>query len=77
MQIAVLSDLHLGKKNKLDQFYRNPGAERQLYELLNYLENHVDKIVLLGDIFETLRGPWFSPKKELFLLRESRIYLYT
>ena len=30
MQIAVLSDLHLGKKNKLDQFARNPGAEERL-----------------------------------------------
>ncbi len=56
MQIAVISDLHLGKKDKLDQFNRNQGAEAQLYTLLRYLENHVDKIVLLGDVFETLRS---------------------
>ena len=56
MQIAVISDLHLGRKDKLDQFNRNQGAEAQLYTLLRYLENHVDKIILLGDIFETLRG---------------------
>ena len=49
MQVAVISDLHLGRKNKLDQFNRNPGAEAQLYQLLKYLENHVDRIVLLGD----------------------------
>ena len=65
MQVAVISDLHLGRKNKLDQFNRNPGAEAQLYQLLKYLENHVDRIVLLGDVFETLRGPTFSKKKEL------------
>lgn len=65
MQIAVLSDLHLGKKNKLDQFARNPGAEERLYKLLNYLENQVDNIVLLGDIFETMRRGFNSPKKEV------------
>ena len=57
MQIAVLSDLHLGKKNKLDQFARNPGAEERLYKL--------DNIVLLGDIFETMRRGFNSPKKEV------------
>ena len=61
MQIAVISDLHLGKKDKLDQFHRNLGAETQLYKLLTYLENNVDKIILLGDIFETLRSK--SPTK--------------
>ena len=45
MQIAVISDLHLGRKDKLDQFNRNQGAEAQLYTLLRYLENHVDKII--------------------------------
>ena len=56
MQIAVLSDLHLGRKDKLDQFYRNPGAEGKLENLFEYLESHVDKIILLGAVFETLRG---------------------
>ena len=65
MQIAVLSDLHLGKKNKLDQFARNPGAEERLYKLLNYLESQVDKIILLGDIFETMRRGFNSSEKEL------------
>ena len=65
MQIAVLSDLHLGVKDKLDQFYRTEGAEEQLYSLLDYLEKTVDKIVLLGDIFETLRAKTFNTEKEL------------
>lgn len=74
MQIAVLSDLHLGKKDDLDQFHRNQGAEEQLYQLLNYLEKSVDKIVLLGDIFETLRGKTVTKKgkvKELLAALES------
>mgnify|MGYP003643625075 FL=1 len=65
MQVAVLSDLHLGVKDKLDQFYRVEGAEQQLYSLLDYLERTVDKIVLLGDIFETLRAKTFNTEKEL------------
>ena len=65
MQIAVLSDLHLGRKDKLDQFSRNPGAESALYDLLFNLETSVDKIILLGDIFETLRGRTLNVEKEL------------
>lgn len=55
MLIAVLSDLHLGQKDALDRFHREEGAEVRFMRLLNYLENNVDRIVLLGDIFETLR----------------------
>ena len=60
MQIAVLSDMHLGRKDGLDQFARNPGAESRLYNLLDYLEEHVDKIVLLGDIFDVYRTKLFG-----------------
>jgi len=65
MQIAVLSDLHLGEKDELDQFYRNIGAEEKLHHLLSYLEKNVDKIILLGDIFETLRGRKYSREDRL------------
>tara|TARA_Y100001963_G_scaffold143010_1_gene213297 strand:+ start:97 stop:861 length:765 start_codon:yes stop_codon:yes gene_type:complete len=65
MQIAVISDLHLGRKDKLDQFNRNQGAEAQLYTLLRYLENHVDRIILLGDIFETLRSKTLDHESQL------------
>ncbi len=57
MLIAVLSDFHLGTKNKLDRFGRANGAEAELIALFEQLERTVDRIVLLGDIFETLRGP--------------------
>jgi len=75
MQIAVISDLHLGRKDKLDQFYRNQGAEAQLHTLLKYLENNVDKIILLGDIFETLRGrtPNHTAELEMTLKHYPRI----
>ena len=60
MLIAVLSDLHLGQKDALDRFHREEGAEERFMRLLNYLENNVDRIVLLGDIFETLRPRRYS-----------------
>jgi predicted phosphodiesterase len=56
MQVAVLSDLHLGGKDALDRFARARAAEARLLGLLARLERHVDRVVLLGDIFETLRG---------------------
>lgn len=63
MQIAVLSDLHLGVKDGLDRFGRHDGAEDAFVSLLERLENSVDKIILLGDIFETLRGAAPGSKK--------------
>lgn len=57
MQIAVFSDLHLGQKNALDRFARKfDHIEPKFLELLTQLEKSVDKIVLLGDIFETLKS---------------------
>ncbi len=57
MQIAVFSDLHLGRKNALDRFARKfDHVEPRFLELLRQLERSVDKIVLLGDIFETLKS---------------------
>ena len=56
MLIAVLSDLHLGRRDHLDRFGREPHAFERFMRLLTYLEKHVDRIVLLGDVFETLRG---------------------
>ena len=56
MRIAVLSDLHLGAKDHLDRFARTPHAEHNLLSTLRELEQQVDRIILLGDIFETLRG---------------------
>lgn len=60
MQIAVLSDFHLGAKDRLDRFGRNQEAESRVLKLFAELEHSVDRIVLLGDIFETLRGRWLG-----------------
>ncbi len=56
MLVAVVSDMHLGRRDRLDRFDRTPGSVSRFIKLLNYLENNVDRIVLLGDVFETLRG---------------------
>ncbi len=56
MRIGVVSDIHLGAKDALDRFARTEAAEQNLMATLNDLEREVDRIVLLGDIFETLRG---------------------
>lgn len=69
MQIAVLSDLHLGTKDGLDRFSRMRGAERRFLRLLQHLERHVDRIVLLGDVFETLRGARFGVAEQERQLR--------
>ena len=61
MQIAVISDLHLGAKDRLDRFHRYPDAEAELMASLGRLERAVDRVVLCGDIFETLRGPRPGP----------------
>ena len=56
VRIAVLSDIHLGAKDGLDRFARTKHAEHNLLTTLRELEKEVDRIILLGDIFETLRG---------------------
>jgi predicted phosphodiesterase len=51
MRIAVISDLHLGRRDAADHF----GHEDSTFlRFLRYLESNFERIVLLGDIFETL-----------------------
>lgn len=63
MQIAVLSDLHLGAKDPLDRFARAADAEAGLVAFLEQMERDVDRVVLCGDVFETLRGRLPGPSK--------------
>ncbi len=56
MLLAVLSDLHLGAKDPLDRFQRTQAAEAALLARLRGLEAEVDRVIFLGDVFETLRG---------------------
>lgn len=64
MIIAAISDLHLGGKDQLDRFHRVEHTQARLLELLDELERTVDQIVLLGDIFETLRGRLPGTRRE-------------
>lgn len=61
MQIAVISDLHLGPGDLSDRF----GHEDSVFErFLGRLETDFERIVLLGDIWETLTSHRFSDPRE-------------
>lgn len=51
MEIAVLSDLHIGRGDSADRFRH---AESDFLRFLRHLESSHDRIILLGDIYETL-----------------------
>ena len=53
MHVAVISDLHLGARDAPDSF-RHDDAE--FLGFLSFLESNFEKIVLLGDVWETLTG---------------------
>lgn len=55
MQIAVISDLHLGRGDQTD---RGRGHDETLLRFLDYLEANYEMIVLLGDVWETLTSKW-------------------
>lgn len=63
MKIAVISDLHLGSNDPTDQFGHDDG---KFLGFLDHLEDNFERIVLLGDVYETLtcRSP-FAQAKEL------------
>ena len=54
MEIAVISDLHLGDGSRADLFGHD---DAEFLSFLTYLERNFESVVLLGDIFETLTGP--------------------
>lgn len=51
MRIAVISDLHLGRRDAADHFGHDDSG---FLRFLRFLESNFERIVLLGDIFETL-----------------------
>jgi UDP-2,3-diacylglucosamine pyrophosphatase LpxH len=57
VNIAVISDLHLGSEHGTDSFGHD---DAEFLRFLTYLERNFERIVLLGDIWETLasRCPW-------------------
>jgi UDP-2,3-diacylglucosamine pyrophosphatase LpxH len=53
MKLSVISDLHLGRGGKVDGFGHD---DAEFLRFLRFLESEFERIVLLGDIFETLTG---------------------
>jgi predicted phosphodiesterase len=51
MRIAVISDLHLGAGGHIDQFQHD---ETRFLKFLDFLEDNFERIILLGDVYETL-----------------------
>jgi predicted phosphodiesterase len=69
MQIAVISDLHLGSGDRSDDFGH---SDSDFEAFLRRLEANFEKIVLLGDIWETLTSRRLqSPREGLKLAREA------
>lgn len=67
MQIAVLSDLHIGSGGEHDPFGHR---DAEFLSHLSHLERHFDRVVLLGDVWETL---WSAvPGDQLAELRRCR-----
>ena len=54
MKIAVISDIHLGRGDRSDQFGHD---DADFVRFLRYLEGDFERIVLLGDVYETLASP--------------------
>ncbi len=52
MEIAVISDLHLGAGDNADGFGHDDG---DFLRFLRFLEGNFERVVLLGDIWETLQ----------------------
>jgi predicted phosphodiesterase len=65
MRVAVISDLHLGARDKADSFQHE---DNEFLRFLSFLESNFERIVLLGDIWETLTTPR-PGMQELELLR--------
>lgn len=55
MKIAVISDMHMGNADGADHFGHDDG---RFVRFLRFLEDNFQRIVLLGDLYETLNGRW-------------------
>lgn len=67
MQIAVISDLHLGSGGPTDEFGHD---DNEFVKFLDFLEGNFERIVLLGDIWETLTAA--TPARQLAELALAR-----
>ena len=53
MEIAVISDLHLGTGGAADGFGHD---DAEFLRFLSFLERNFERVILLGDIWETLQS---------------------
>jgi predicted phosphodiesterase len=67
MQIAVISDLHLGSGGATDEFGHD---DAEFLKFLDFLEGSFEKVILLGDIWETLTAP--TPARQWAELRAAQ-----
>jgi predicted phosphodiesterase len=67
VKIAVISDLHLGTFGKTDLFGHD---DFEFLRFLDFLESNFERVVLLGDVWETLTGPWPGALRELASARD-------
>lgn len=71
MRIAVISDLHLGAGDASDAFGHDEG---EFLRFLGFLERNFERIVLLGDIWETLTSRRYgNAAAELRRAREAHL----
>lgn len=67
MKLAVISDLHLGGGDLADGFGHD---DTEFLRFLKFLESNFERVILLGDIWETLQSrKWGSAREELTLAR--------
>lgn len=67
MRVAVISDLHLGAADRADEFGHDDG---EFDGFLARLERGFERVVLLGDVWETLTGArWNHPLAALTAAR--------
>src|SRR6187399_117979 len=53
MKLAVISDLHLGAGDRADGFGHD---DADFIRFLKFLEGNFERVILLGDIWETLQS---------------------
>lgn len=69
LKIAVISDLHVGPADRTNVFGH---TSLEFTRFLKFLESSFDRIVLLGDVWETLTSPRYGrPKEGLRAAREA------
>ena len=54
VHLAVISDLHLGRRDAAERFGHD---DAEFVRFLQHLERNFERVVLLGDVYETLASP--------------------